>query len=177
MRNLIVARFNEPLDWLDQLKNCNIYVYNKGDRLDCSYTQIQLENVGREAHTYLYHILNNEPADYNIFIQANPFDHCLNAIYEIDNLESDFTHLKSIRGKLYCDNEGLPHHKLPLKPYFEKVLGYCPKIIEFIPSACFIVSKQRLLSISKKDYEKLYNISLEPLGAWILERLWGYIWN
>lgn len=178
MRNLIVARYDEPIEWLNDV-DCEIFLYNKGDELDTTYNQILLENVGREAHTYIYHILNEEPADWNIFIQANPFDHCVNPVFEINNLEADFSYLKTHRGLLECDYVGLPHHcgGLPLKSVFERILGYCPNKIMFEPGACFVLSKERWLSIEKKVYEDIYQYSFDYKAAYVLERLWGYLWK
>ena len=54
---IVVARFNEDLSWLDQHRgNRKVTVYNKGPN---EYPgAIPLPNVGMEAHTYLWHIVN-----------------------------------------------------------------------------------------------------------------------
>lgn len=50
---LVIARFNEDISW----SNCfPSIIYNKGEYQSNS---INIKNVGREAHTYLYHIINN----------------------------------------------------------------------------------------------------------------------
>ena len=57
---LIVARYNENLDWVNAFDSYQIY--NKGAKDLAPHHQanaIQIPNVGREAHTYLYHIINN----------------------------------------------------------------------------------------------------------------------
>ena len=56
---LVVARYNENLDWLKLLpKNVKVTVYNKGnDDIDVPF--IRLPNVGRESGTYLHHIIEN----------------------------------------------------------------------------------------------------------------------
>ena len=64
--DLVVARYEEALDWLDQLdlsKFRRVIVYNKGSDLELGeeeYEVIPLENVGRCDHTYLYHIIHNQ---------------------------------------------------------------------------------------------------------------------
>jgi hypothetical protein len=85
--NLIIARYNENLDWIEYIPknlNINIIIYNKG--LDnINYPSIKLQNIGRESHTYLYYIIENynNLADINIFTQGDPFIHNPNFIYDL----------------------------------------------------------------------------------------------
>lgn len=62
---IVVSRFNEPLEWLkiEPFNKHNVTIYNKGDN-DNFYKPsgskvINLKNVGRCDHTYLYHIIEN----------------------------------------------------------------------------------------------------------------------
>lgn len=76
--NLIVARYNESLDWVNVFDKFQIY--NKGEKNLSPFHQknaIQLPNVGREAHTYLYHIINNyhNLEDILIFCQGSIAGH------------------------------------------------------------------------------------------------------
>ena len=79
---IVVARYNENLDWLKPLgkENYNFIVYNKGnDDIDRDFFDnvIQLENIGREGHTYLYHIIKHyrNLSDATMFIQGDIKDH------------------------------------------------------------------------------------------------------
>lgn len=64
---LIIARYNEDLDWLDEFDitdDIEIIIYEKGDvTMPCKQRKncrnYRLPNVGREYHTYLYHIIKN----------------------------------------------------------------------------------------------------------------------
>jgi hypothetical protein len=62
---VIISRYNEKLDWLEEEPFCNFQfiVYNKGDNDDFNKTNViqvvELPNVGKCDHTYLYHIVNN----------------------------------------------------------------------------------------------------------------------
>jgi hypothetical protein len=68
---LVISRYTENLNWLQQEPFCNYYhtIYNKG--LDSKFnvnfktlSVISLNNIGRESHTYLKHITlryNNLP--------------------------------------------------------------------------------------------------------------------
>ena len=58
---LIIARYNENLEWLKKYQDFKIIIYNKGQKLKKNrlFNIIDLENVGRESHTWLFHIVNN----------------------------------------------------------------------------------------------------------------------
>ncbi len=74
---IVIARYNENLDWLDKIpKDIKITIYNKGIN-DINRPFIQLPNIGRESHTYLYHIINNYDnlAEQTIFCQGDSIFH------------------------------------------------------------------------------------------------------
>lgn len=63
---MVVARYMEKLDWIktEPYNQFKYIVYNKGSNEDFVKTdrfikEVKLENVGREGHTYLYHIIEN----------------------------------------------------------------------------------------------------------------------
>jgi hypothetical protein len=61
--DIVVARYNENLEWLSEINDerFNIIVYNKGVNDNFiklpNMTTINLNNVERCDHTYLYHII------------------------------------------------------------------------------------------------------------------------
>ena len=71
---LIISRYNEDLDWLNEHKDFKILVYNKGKKIlkNNSFKVKELKNVGRESHTWLYHIVHNynKLNNINIFLQG-----------------------------------------------------------------------------------------------------------
>jgi hypothetical protein len=82
---IVIARYDENLNWIlnNTHYNQNATIYNKGqnnillntdNNTDNNTTNkiIKLENVGRESHTYLYHIINNwdNLADRTVFFQG-----------------------------------------------------------------------------------------------------------
>jgi hypothetical protein len=77
---IVIARYNEDISYLIPFANVSI-VYNKGDsNIPKEFTNvINLPNIGRESHTYLYHIITNYNylANNTIFIQGNIKDHKL----------------------------------------------------------------------------------------------------
>lgn len=64
---IIISRYNEDLHWIDDLlfdPVDKITIYNKGINNNFIVTEkvkkvVNVENVGRCHHTYLYHIINN----------------------------------------------------------------------------------------------------------------------
>lgn len=66
---IVVARYNEDISWTKPFETITT-IYNKGE--DNIPNSINLKNVGRESHTYLYHIVNNYDslADITVFFQG-----------------------------------------------------------------------------------------------------------
>jgi hypothetical protein len=101
--NIVIVRYKEKLDWLDHWKPPypKIYIYNKS--LDDQFVGIptktrhlfgnsleviNIDNVGREGTTYIYHvllyykltvlksgILEKNKNKITVFLQGNPFQH------------------------------------------------------------------------------------------------------
>jgi hypothetical protein len=74
---IVVARYNENIDHL-KILNDIVVIYNKGNNIYYKFNNIiNLINVGREGHTYLYHIINNyyNLANQTFFMQAKTSDH------------------------------------------------------------------------------------------------------
>jgi hypothetical protein len=82
-KELVISRYNENLDWIFTVQGFikKITIYNKGlDDLniqDPRVTIVNLENVGREAHTWLHHFIyeRDNLADIVFLAQGNPFEH------------------------------------------------------------------------------------------------------
>jgi hypothetical protein len=78
--DIVIARYEEDLSWLKDIpiKYTTLYVYNKGSRITLNLPNvkiIQLSNLGRESHTYLYHAINNynNLADMTFFLPGSVF--------------------------------------------------------------------------------------------------------
>ena len=90
-RVLVISRFNENLDWTKLIKTWDKLIFNKGDNIE-ELNAIPLNNVGREAHTYLHYIVENY---YNLpqyvgFLQGYPFPHFAGSYPDnIDNVIND----------------------------------------------------------------------------------------
>ena len=78
--DIIVSRYNEDLNWINEYP-FNLFqyiVYNKGNNDNFNKNNIKqiinLPNVGRESHSYLYHIVNNYEnnlANINVFLPGS----------------------------------------------------------------------------------------------------------
>ena len=65
MIDIIIARYNEDLNWMleSPFNNFKYIVYNKGDNDNFCKENVKqiinISNLGKCDHTYLYHIVNN----------------------------------------------------------------------------------------------------------------------
>ena len=185
-KDIIVARYNEDLSWLTNVTNANIVVYDKGEK-SLNYDSIKLPNIGKEAHTYLHHIIQNYNTlnDINIFLQGEPAPHgginadIINNISEINNY-SDLNCVMTVSrdGEDWLDSD--IYWKGGIVSFCEYHNFTIPTNIthlEFTPGAQFAVTKECIHKIPFKIYRNLYdtliaeNDSLSP-KAHILERLW-----
>ena len=195
-KTLVISRYKENLDWLNDINNdISVIVYNKAPfqlELDKKYKVINCENIGREAHTYIRYIVDNY---YNLneltyFAQGNPFDH-VNDFINFVNLSN--TQLWASDWVTACSLWGFPHHVgLDIKGFADLINIEIPnKIIKFKTGAIFSVSKENILKRDIMFYKNVLKVILDfwskkhnkslPTGitatAWILERLWGLIFN
>jgi hypothetical protein len=77
---LVLAHYQEDLEWLRRQGWSPVIVYTKGPPSSApggDFLSIPLPNVGREAHTYLHHLVSryDDLADMTIFAQAGLADH------------------------------------------------------------------------------------------------------
>jgi hypothetical protein len=183
--HIVVSRYNEDISWVSKIENITFDIFNKGS--DYIKNSKIIPNVGREAHTYLYYIIENYDnlPEYVCFLQGNPFDHSQNMIFNINNFincdtEVDFMYISE--NLIKCDINGSPHHPgLPIGDvcrFLNKEVK--DDLIEFGAGAQFIVSKKFILNNEIDFYKKSISIvdqNIRPLGAYVFERLWGFIFN
>ncbi|RTK97777.1 MAG: DUF3431 domain-containing protein [Neisseriaceae bacterium] len=188
---LVVSRFNEDLEWVEDFDKFQIY--NKGkDDLDLG--SIHLGNFGREAHTYLHHIITHyhNLDDIMIFSQGKYEDHFPNfkdLIYNRLGFSIDTAKPNSFNGisvsnrgdfsfrDCFCD-EG---RKYSLEEWWEQTTGekYIQSEYVFFNS-CFSVSREFILKRSLESYIKIYLTlcdSINPIEGHFCERAWFNIFN
>lgn len=187
---IVVSRFNEDLNWLNEypFSKYPVICYNKGINNNYNINNmkksIKLLNVGRESHTYLYHIINNYDnlADITIFLpgsaNSNAYNKKIRSIQLVKECEKSNTSViigvkhKSVKKELYNfkmekyksttqDNNVInPETKLELSKIRPYGLWYENKFpntdIHYIPySGIIAISKEHILQYPKVYYEKL----------------------
>ena len=187
---VVVARYNEDVEWTKKFPN--VIVYNKGNKLDNSYNEVFLNNVGREGHTYYKYICDNYDnlAEYTIFLQGRPFDHSPNIIYNltkyINNINNkelsiDFEYLSEQIYHSSLDIERVGNWQCKnIHKNWERVFGVNSDNQEcvFGSGAQFIVSKKNILKNTKEFYEniiKMLDYDIDPLEGHDIERFHKYI--
>jgi hypothetical protein len=147
---LVVSRFRENLEWVARIQKevptLEVVVYDKSEgeqfaaELGC-FSSIQhldkpgiifLKNWGREAHTYLWHVLHNYESlrDVEIFVQGNPWDHLKKRddfrafLYEVINKTVEFRQLPVKRMIALKEGSFRDSNVIPwIKDYVEKIYG------------------------------------------------------
>lgn len=190
MFELVVSRYNENLDWIRISSNPNIKqkIYNKGAN-DIIEETILLPNIGREAQTWIFHILSNYDnlAEYTIFLQGNPFEHYKNTTEVLLDIPNSLNYLVKIEEGLYSFSdkileETLEHSKTyfvyPDELYKKYFIGEVPNNYKFPNGAQYIVHKDNILSKSNSFYEYiLKTCEWNDHGPWSIERLWPFIFS
>jgi Protein of unknown function (DUF3431) len=192
---LVVARYNEDVSWTREFDKK--IIYNKGDIStipdDLKPFVVNLPNVGREAHTYLYHIVTHYDTldDLTIFTQGRFTDHF---IYNLDHFKSlvlnttgysknffdsrywgnnsrnfnfNLDNWGTDLGKKTNENLGQWHERVFNEPFRESPYIYM--------AAIFSVGKEYIRNRSKEFYIKLLNeLSYHnaPVEAHFMERNW-----
>jgi dTDP-4-dehydrorhamnose reductase len=195
-KEVVIAAYDRGYSWINQLdSSVKVTVYRKGGTCALTESEIYLaNNVGRDVHTFFYHIVNNYDnlADFTFFSQDYPFDHVDNYIDLINGTIDDWnsatifnqdgvwffdTNFQQI---LTCDLLGYPHHPgLDIKPIWDKSMpGKCPEELKFVAAGHFCVSRQQLHKKPKEFYEKILRVLEEdPISPWCIERFEIYIFT
>jgi len=199
---IVVAKYNEDIKWLLPFKSITI-IYNKGEQhpLLNRFETVYLNNVGRESHTYLYHIVENydKLADKTIFFQGNIIDHIDKILdiedyfknnpfigkldnYKIDNLKKEIYHYGKYKKDLKTGNL----KKSLFLPYewLTNIIGInIPENItesKVVWNANFSISKELILSKPKAFYQNILRYISDhsnPEEGHFLERTWYMIFH
>tara|TARA_B100000287_G_scaffold289142_1_gene272428 strand:+ start:97 stop:822 length:726 start_codon:yes stop_codon:yes gene_type:complete len=203
---LCVARYNEDLSWLKNIENdVQIKLYNKGEtnNLTNYYNATNLDNVGREAHTYLYYIIENYDnlPEYTIFLQGNPFDHSPNFYKTLKDVLTDnkkilFKYFSEFEDRFFISDRDFPIEKIYneiFKINVKDKTNLKDKEFRYGTGAQFLVHKTLILQHDvsfykeciKHLYEDIKDIKykhiewhgkeIEYINAHVFERLWKLI--
>ena len=192
---IIISRYNEDVGWVRMHAPDEYVIYNKGeDHVDGS---MRLANVGREAHTYLHHIITNYNSlpEVLVFTQGNPFEHTiehglnLSKLFDVDPF--GYSHsIQDMRNDRWGEKmsnrddftikewKGIISNPMgyDLRGWWESTTGepYVRQEKVFW-SAIFSVRREHVLKRSLDSYIRIYESLLHdrtPVEAHYCERAW-----
>jgi hypothetical protein len=188
MFDLVIAKYEEDIYWAEQL-NFRKFIYNKSYNTFPNSTK--LENIGREAHTWAYHIVANYKNlnEYTIFVQGDPFWHFKSFIQVALNLPNSLNDLQTYGEGVY----GLADYNQPEDlEYLKKVNVRPDAVLEYIKSinkkknifqfawgAQYIVHKNNITCKPIQFWKRLVTVHNDTAvhWPWSLERCWPDIFN
>jgi len=188
---IVVARYNENIEWTKMFSNVNVIIFNKGKKLKDGCNEVLLNNVGREGHTYYKYICDNYDnlEDYTVFLQGNPFDHSPNLIPNLYkyiynrelNIDFEFLSEDILASTLDLECSRYWHCK-NIHNTYERIFGknFDSKECIFGAGAQFIVSKNKILKNKKEFYENIVKIleyTVDPIEGYDIERFHKYIFS
>ncbi|KAL8677516.1 MAG: hypothetical protein Q9186_006058 [Xanthomendoza sp. 1 TL-2023] len=182
---IVVGHYNEDLSWLKE-KSAECCIYSKGGPDNAPALPFQftpLPNIGREGHTFLYHIVNKYDtlADVTLFVQGRIDDHVDLTLsemkeralatspgqvttYPFRELEL-FDHWEGIPWEQYpcwkrwssMDCQKMKETPLELFQEYISMTDRVPVAVGFAPGAIFAVRKETIRQHSKAFFERLLN--------------------
>jgi hypothetical protein len=201
---LVVARHEEDLRWLRRVPGqVRITVYNKGETPAMpegfpersGLAVASLPNVGREAHTYLTHLLarHGDPASVTVFCQGHPFDHAPDFHDRLGALAAGDERPQRFLWHGFLDDSDDPRGRRLFVPWsknpgrFELETGRLyrelfqeesPERLHFRGGAQFSVTREAVRSRSREFYARALDLCLSiPLAAHSYERIWDRIFG
>lgn len=174
-------------------RGLKVTVYDKGDP---STEYVPLPNVGREAHTYLNHILEHydELAEVTLFCQGRPFDHVpdfqkvVQQMMQGNPRVQDFFWMGFVMdvdfpdGSLFRDwSKNEDGRGLDLARFYTDLFGerlQPPATFPFFLGAHFAVTREVVLSRPRGFYEHALTVSEAfPDAAHCFERCWDKVFG
>ncbi len=205
---IVISRYNENLYWVsDLIRKYKITIYNKGEIINNDLTStkiIRIKNVGRESHTWIYHIYKNyNNLDQNtLFLQGRIDDLNCMVFKNIDNyflgLENNTfcasrlgmltpLHWKKniniqsdIRYKEDWEKMMISRNQDGFRKFALKCFGDVPLFLPTSYGGCFAVKKESILKYKKEFYFELLNYlsqHVHPIEAHYMERLWCFMFS
>lgn len=190
---LVVARHTESLNWLRRVpRTLAVTVYDKGPPPSQG---IALPNHGREAHTYLHHLVERYDtlADLTVFVQGHPFDHVPDLHARLRELAAGHFAVDGFRwlGFLIDEDDATGSRlfqtwsknpsraPLPLQQFFDHVWGRAaPARVAFYGGAHFAVAADLVRRQPRAFYARARDLSIAlPDAAHCFERCWDRVFG
>ena len=190
---LVVARYNENLNWLRRVtREFRITVYDKST--PPAPNAIPLPNIGREAQTYLHHIVARYEtlADLTVFCQGRPFDHAFDFHHTLRALSAGEMRVEnfhwlghsadtdSCEGVLFQTwSKNAAGRALELCEFYRALFDDCgPTEYSFFLGGQFIVGRARILRREKVFYQNALQLSENfHDAAHCFERMWDRVFG
>ena len=201
---VVIARYNEDLSWaIKEFPTERVIVYNKGKNdlvLPKNFIIKELPNIGREAHTYLYHIINNynNLAERIFFTQGSQETEKNRVFFPLKKYKIiASTNCKNIiAAKCHTMNENISNirlsnfkntkwHDTVMRAY--DFIGFKHNFIEIGKDkekdyygsygAIFSVDKDKILRNNIDYYQNILNTlnNIAPIEGHYIEKLWDRI--
>jgi hypothetical protein len=197
---VVVARYAEAVNWTRKLPgSARVTIYDKSGDLPRERfpwaTVATLANVGREAHTYVHHILERYDAlaPVSLFCQGHPFDHAhdlhpvARAVVGGDEVVADFRWLGHIldtddaRGRRLFTrwSKNADGRELALDEFHEALFGEpAPALVHFAIGAQFLVTREAVRSRPRAFWERARDLAVSfPDAGHCFERLWDRVFG
>ena len=195
---LVVARYRERLEWTRNVPAAvSVHVYDKGGDLDraCFPGAVRLDNVGREAETYLRHIVMrwDDLDPVTVFCQGHPFDHASDLHAVLRGLASGRERVNQFRWLGFIidtdDRRGrrlfVPWSKnedgreLRVDLFHQALFGdEAPSAVRFYPGGQFAVTAACVRARPRAFYRRALELATSfPDAAHCFERLWDRVFG
>lgn len=192
---IIVAKYNEDIKWLWKYEKY-VLIYNKNTPIINNSYFINIPNVGRESHTYLYYIITNwdNLPERMFFTQGKINDHKTFALTDylftnkclVINLNCNKTNCFNMWG--HVNVNGTIYNNITKSRFtfgqwwdlFIKKEKPSYKNFRWSSGSIFSVSKNLILQNTKEYYVNLlHSLSYcnNPEEGHYIERSWYYIFN
>ena len=182
--------FESIIPLLDE--SIKVTIFNKsGKRLGNYTNEIICENIGREGHTYLSHIIDNYNtlSDVTVFMQDDFLNHLFNYEYFINNFNNNINEMfyqfpcswrigdgvstlsRTVKNG-YLDLFTMPNN-FSIREFSEKFNINLPETYQTETCAHFMISKERVLRHPKKLYQDILEWLLsDERNGYTLEHCW-----
>ena len=192
-KELVLALWDRDSSWINDVsQDVKIIKYNKNPNTLKADEIYLTPNVGRDVHTFFWHIVNNYDnlADYTFFAQDYVEDHVSNyaeiinddvanlSKYAIQDLGGCWFFQTALPFIIKTDYTGAPyHHGLPLREMWKVVFGTeMPTYIYFTAAGHFCITKEHVHQYPVERYKNVLSVlETYEMAPWCIERFEPYI--